>query len=76
MSGLTPAELDAIDLTAQLVGKVCQEVIGHGPTRDHDIAEFVAHVHAIQNAIMAQAAARAHPDMFRLLGETLRAEPS
>jgi hypothetical protein len=70
---LTAAELRAMDITVDLVNVMCQEVIGHGPTRQHDVGEFVAHVHCIQQAILSQAAGRAYPDRFRTLGETLRA---
>jgi hypothetical protein len=33
------------------------------------------HVHAIQHAVMAQAAARAYPDLYGPLGGTLRDAP-
>lgn len=70
--GLSEAELRAMDITTKLVHVVCCEVIGRGPTREQDVSEFVDKVHQIQSLIMAQAAGRAHPDRFRLLGETLR----
>jgi hypothetical protein len=66
---LTEPELRALDLTGQLVRVMCQEVIGHGPSREGDVNEFVAHVHVIQQSIRAQAAARCYPQRFRLLGE-------
>jgi hypothetical protein len=31
----------------------------------HDVAEFVAHIHDLQHAVMARAAIRAHPEEFR-----------
>lgn len=68
---LSDAERQAMDLTVQLVNCVAQDVIGHGPTRDADIAEFVGQVHAIQNSILSQAAARAYPTEYRLLGEII-----
>lgn len=68
---LSEAELRAMDLTVELVHLMCQEVIGRGPTRDNDVREFVNHVHSIQQAILAQAAGRAYPDRFRLLGQTI-----
>lgn len=71
MTGLTDAERQAMDCTAELTGIVCQRVIGHGPTRDSDIREFIDKIHQIQHVILSQAAARAHPDWYRLLGETL-----
>jgi hypothetical protein len=73
VEGLTEAETRALDITTDLVAVVCQEVIGRGPTRDNDVREFVDKVHQIQAVIMSQAAGRAHPDRYRLLGETLRA---
>jgi len=48
-----------------------KRIIGRGPTGEQDLSEFVIHLHAIQNMILAQAAARAYPDTYRLLGERL-----
>ena len=70
-AGLTEAEIRAMDITVDLVHVMCQEVIGRGRTRDGDVREFVHHVHCIQQAILSQAAGRAHPDRFRLLGEVI-----
>jgi hypothetical protein len=67
---LTPDEQHAIDLTAELANTLGR-IVGRGPTRDHDMAEICLHIHNIQHAVMAQAAARAYPDRFRLLGETI-----
>lgn len=61
------AELAALDLAARLAEKLAQ-VVGDGPTRAHDLNELLVHVHAIQHAVMAQAAARLYPERFRLLG--------
>lgn len=72
MNGLTDAELRAMDLTVDLVNVMCREVIGRGLTRDQDVREFVDKVHQIQAVILAQAAARAHPGRFRLLGEVVQ----
>jgi hypothetical protein len=33
--------------------------------------EIIHHIHIIQHAIMAQAAARAYPERLRLLGEEI-----
>jgi hypothetical protein len=71
---LTSAELAAMDMTVALVNLVCREVIGHGPTRQHDVAEFCAAIHHVQATILSQAAGRAYPDRFRTLGETLSEE--
>ncbi|MBM0257363.1 hypothetical protein [Micromonospora sp. 4G55] len=64
---LTDTEHQAMDLTAQLWNTLCA-IAGDGPARAGDLAELGQHIHAIQHAIMAQAAARAHPDRYRLMG--------
>ena len=49
-------------------GKIC----GKDPAvREQDYREFTSHIHDMQNAIMANAAARAYPKEFRLLGERI-----
>jgi hypothetical protein len=56
----------------ELTGKLANEfglIVGQSPlSREQDMAEFVSHLHAIQNMILAQAAARAYPSKYRLLG--------
>jgi hypothetical protein len=64
---LTADELRALDLTGELA-VVLARIPVYGPTRDGDLRELVAHVHGLQHTIMAQAAARAYPKRFRLLG--------
>jgi len=72
---LTDAEHTAMDLTAQLWNALCA-IAGDGPARAGDLAEMATHIHAIQHAIMAQAAARAHPDRYRLMGgDRIEPEP-
>lgn len=75
--GLTPQEHAAIKQAATLWNTLC-EVVPDGPTRNADLAELIHHVHAIQHTVMAQAAARAHPTLYRLLGSggPLPVEPS
>jgi broad specificity phosphatase PhoE len=68
---LTEGEHHAIKLAGQLMSRISRDVIGDGMNRRQDLAEAAAHVHAIQNMILAQAAARAYPDRYRLLGGTL-----
>lgn len=65
---MTDAEHRAMDLTAELVNLMCSEVIGHGAARDGDVAELVADIHRIQHRILRQAAGRAYPDRYRMLG--------
>jgi len=64
---LTTVEHKVIELVGLLPG-LLERVVDVGPSRRADLAEVIAHVHAIQNAVLAQAAARAYPDRYRLLG--------
>jgi hypothetical protein len=66
---LTDSELDTLDLAARLADQYAL-IVDYGPSRTADLAEFGHHIHAIQQAVMAQAAARAYPERFRLLGAT------
>lgn len=67
--GLTEDEHAAMDLTAQLANLVIGKIIGSGPSREGDVHEFVAQIHGIQATILSQAAGRAHPERYRLLGD-------
>lgn len=67
---LTATEQEAVKMAGDLWGMLCQ-IVDIGPTRDADLAELIPHVHAIQRTVMAQAAARAYPEKYRLLGSTL-----
>lgn len=44
------------------------KICGTERSRKDDLQEVFHHIHALQIAVMAQAAARAYPDEFRLLG--------
>lgn len=70
MTTMTEGEHRAMELSAELWKAIC-EVAGRGQTRHDDLTEAVAHIHAIQHMIMAQAAARSYPERYRLLGECL-----
>ncbi|HEY5990762.1 MAG TPA: hypothetical protein VIV12_30855 [Streptosporangiaceae bacterium] len=66
---LTEAEHKAMDLCSELARAVAA-IIGDGNgVKAADFREMVLHVHALQNMILAQAAARAYPDRYRLLGQ-------
>lgn len=70
---LTEAEHRAIRQAGDLWNTLVEIVnAGGANTADEDCRELVVHVHAIQHAVMAQAAARAYPDTYRPLGGTLR----
>lgn len=66
---LTPKEHEAMTASGRLWG-LLTEITGNEPTRAADLNELVVHIHAIQHAIMSQAAGRAYPQEYRLLGET------
>jgi hypothetical protein len=81
---LTPDEHRALELTAELSAVLsriiragAQEAIAQPHVTREMIAaeadrrEVTALIHSIQNAILAQAAARAYPDRYRLLGGVL-----
>lgn len=68
---LTPDELKVGDLLAEAYNLACK-VIAKGPTAPYDAQEFAHHIHILQNMILAQAAARAYPHRYRLMGETLQ----
>lgn len=67
---LTTDELHAIDLTVDLWNTLVG-IVGRDESRAGDLAELAGHIHVIQRSVMAQAAARAYPDKFRLLGEVI-----
>ncbi len=67
---LTDAEHQVIRLAADLWNALCAAV-PDGPTRSADMGELCGHIHAIQHAVMANAAARAFPDLYRRLGSTI-----
>lgn len=71
---LTFAERQAVRDAGMLYTHIAGHVVTGGPTRADDLAEFRAAVHQIQRAVLAQAAVRACPTEFRLLGTVLPAE--
>lgn len=71
---LTGDEREAVRLAGQLYTFIADRVCGNGPTRDEDLAEVRFAIHAVQHAVMAQAAPRLHPAEFRLMGEIIAGE--
>lgn len=59
--GLTRAERKAL----KEFGQGCIGIMGLPECHHSDAAEIILHIHAIQNAVMARAAVRAHPDFNR-----------
>lgn len=69
---LTGAERQAIDMPGKVYTLIAEDIAARGPTRDGDLAEIRTHIHAVQDGIGAQAAARAYPEEFRLLGGVIQ----
>ena len=67
---LSEQEFEAMQKSADLA-VVMRKIIGDGPNAYYDWVEATVHIHAIQNMILSQAAARSYPTQFRLLGEKL-----
>jgi hypothetical protein len=67
---LTQLERDTVDMLGQVHMNMCT-IVADGPTRMDDLTESCHHVHVLQRMIMGQAAARAYPDHFRLLGSLI-----
>lgn len=65
---LTDAEHELIVHLGTAFTRYCA-VVGDGASRAGDLAEFASRVHDLQHAVMAQAAARAYPDRYRLAGQ-------
>lgn len=68
---LTKLETDCI-VSLATIGKTIHAIIYTKDYNDtiakQDFEEAMNHIHALQQMIMAQAASRAHPELFRLLG--------
>lgn len=66
---LTAEEHDAVDhlgAAARILARITNPTGRHGGAGDW--AEAAAAIHALQNMILRQAAARAYPDRYRPLG--------
>jgi hypothetical protein len=73
MQGLTDREQECIRKLGE-AADLLVEIVGDARTREHDLNEIFARIHDVQARVGAQAAARAHPEMYRLLGGTLFSE--
>lgn len=65
---LTDDEHRAIAMAGELYN-LLSRIVEFGTTRKPDLEEFRVPIHTIQRAVMKQAAARAYPDRYRLLGQ-------
>lgn len=68
MTGLTHEELALLDRTAEFWNAFVTLPNAH----EHDRAEMAADIHRIQLRIMARAAQRLHPGIFRTLFDQCR----
>ena len=65
---LTPAEKDVIGVLGECASTYKHDILEPGPNFERDLSEFVSHIHDLQWRVLAQAAARAYPDDYRLQG--------
>lgn len=64
---LTDREKQLLDKLADVANEFFV-VSSSSPTRYNDIGEAVSCIHTLQRMILANAAARAYPDKYRLFG--------
>ena len=64
---LTVEEREVVRLAGDLWTHIVK-AIPEGHAKEKDLDELRAHIHGIQRAFMAQAAARGYPELFRGLG--------
>ena len=70
---LTEMEHEAVTLLGRLAG-LMGAIIGDEQEAYFDRIEMVHHVHVLQRMVLAQAAARAYPDRYRLMGHRIPPE--
>jgi hypothetical protein len=67
---LTEPEMRVIEMAGSIQTIFAKEIVGHGDSRAGDLREICNFVHGIQNAALAQAAARLYPHLYRTMGDT------
>ena len=72
---LTVNEREIVGELGRLWKRIGDEVVGDGPSRSADLDEVIFHIHALQNFVLSQSAARTYPNEFRLAGLTLTEDP-
>ncbi len=70
---LTQDEHSAVYLLGK-AAETIRRIIGEGSQSSHDWAEAASYIHILQRMVLAQAATRAYPDLYRALGETLKGD--
>ncbi len=71
---LTQLEHDTIGLLGKVYGNIVEitrDGNADGKVANEDLAEVAGRIHDLQHLVMAQAAARAYPDRYRLLGNVI-----
>lgn len=69
---LTLAEKEVVKVLGECASRYKHEILEPGPNFDPDLSEFISHIHDLQWRVLAQAAARACPDDYRLQGANFR----
>jgi hypothetical protein len=73
---MTQREHELVDAITMLMPKFAEVIRADEETRDEalvqsDLREVANHIHALQDKVLAQAAARAYPDRYRLMGRVV-----
>jgi hypothetical protein len=68
---LTAEELELMDVLCDAANRF-RRILGASRTTEGDWAEIADKIHQLQTMVMAQAAGRRYPELFRLLGGTVR----
>ena len=65
---LTHNEEQLLNLISECYNIFCMVVGTDEEVRSADLQEVAAHIHALQDKVLAQAAARLYPEKYRLMG--------
>lgn len=68
VGGLSADELVVLDKITEVHAFIRDRVMADGESRSSHMRDVTFYVHGLQTIIMSQAAARAYPDEFRMLG--------
>lgn len=77
---LTKEEHEVVKRLGELLGDIAYVINNSTDDRSNasvkvaDLQEATHHIHALQNMVLAQAAARRYPDRYRLLGSSIGAK--
>jgi hypothetical protein len=69
---MTSDEHRAIQMTVDLWNLLVNNIVGDGLSRENDLAELASDIHRVQERLLAQAASRAYPHLYRGLGGTVK----